>query len=241
MKIELQDHIDDYLLGRMSDQDRIAFEKQVEQDDELREQLDFTRNVRDSIKSRNEKLARIKEWEEKASKENAQNGVIVSMRRTLYWVSGIAAVFIAGVFVFNQFMPSSSERLPYVASQQDYSLGSNGAALIVGANPVQDIEQQLAAGDYQNALARIEKEEENVRTELMILERGLESRGEQQEDADEKHDSLDSELSRLLYLKAQALIGLGRNDEALVLLNSIRETDSMYKEQADSLYHLIQP
>ena len=67
MKIEYQDKIDRYILGEMSAEERTDFEKQVAQDAELQELLEFTKNVNTAIKSRNEKLAKMKEWEEPVS------------------------------------------------------------------------------------------------------------------------------------------------------------------------------
>ena len=56
MKIEYQDKIDRYILGEMSAEERTDFEKQVAQNAELQELLEFTKNVNTAIKSRNEKL-----------------------------------------------------------------------------------------------------------------------------------------------------------------------------------------
>ena len=53
------------------------------------------------------------------------------------------------------------------------------------------------------------------------------------------NDSLETNLVRVLYLKAQALIGLGRNDEARVVLDEIRQSESEYGIKADSLYRLL--
>ena len=62
MKQEYQDRIDDYLLHRMSDKDKRAFEDELSHDEELREQLEFTKSVSSAIKSRNEKLAAMTKW-----------------------------------------------------------------------------------------------------------------------------------------------------------------------------------
>ena len=52
MKIEYQDKIDRYILGEMSAEERTDFEKQVAQNAELQELLEFTKNVNTAIKSR---------------------------------------------------------------------------------------------------------------------------------------------------------------------------------------------
>ena len=52
MKIEFQDRIDDYLLDRMSDEQRNSFESDAAKDAELKEQLQFTETVQQATKSR---------------------------------------------------------------------------------------------------------------------------------------------------------------------------------------------
>lgn len=63
VKKEIQEIIDDYLLCRISDAEWQAFEKEAAHcDSEIQEQLSFTKDVQRITKSKNEKLARLKEW-----------------------------------------------------------------------------------------------------------------------------------------------------------------------------------
>lgn len=94
MKIDFQEKIDNYVLGKMSAEDRDKFEKEVSQDKEKQEQLKLTQNVSTAIKSRNEKLAMMQKWEQER---------IASKRKIMAWASsavGIAAVFAIGFFLF---------------------------------------------------------------------------------------------------------------------------------------------
>jgi len=94
MKIDFQEKIDDYVLGKMSAEDRDKFEKEVSQDIEKQEQLKLTQYVSTAIKSHNEKLAMIQEWEQKRAAFN---------RKIMAWASsaiGVAAVLLVGVFLF---------------------------------------------------------------------------------------------------------------------------------------------
>lgn len=75
MKKEFQDKIDDYLLSRLSAADWLAFEQEANCDSDIHEQLSFTNDVRLITKSRNEKLARMKEWKEDSSPEGKDEGV----------------------------------------------------------------------------------------------------------------------------------------------------------------------
>lgn len=56
MDKQFQDHIDDYLLGRMDEVDKEAFLNEVAQDAEKRSQLEFTRRVMETVESRQKKL-----------------------------------------------------------------------------------------------------------------------------------------------------------------------------------------
>ena len=273
MKIEFQDRIDDYLLDRMSDEERNSFELDAAEDVELKDQLQFTETVKQATKSRNEKLAAMAEWKDDyeweedrvvaasaaeyratgsgynycpaPTMEESRSMPRSSGRRIFYWISGIAAVFIVGIFVFNLYRPSSpemssSEIAMKTASRPTYVPSKNGNVSFRGRNHDMDIESQLAMGDYSKALARLEKDEAEIRADLMLIDRELHSRGESREDAMNDKDSLETNLVRVLYLKAQALIGLDRKGEAQVVLDEIRHSKSDYGIKADSLYHLLQ-
>ncbi len=111
MDIKFQDRIDDYLLGRMSEADRAAFEQEVAHDEEKREQLLFTRRVMDSIRSREEKRRALEQMRSRyeepqvasfsgfTSAKLAKEPTAARPRRGLWlWISGIAAVLVVGFF-----------------------------------------------------------------------------------------------------------------------------------------------
>ena len=124
MKKDFQDRIDEYLLDRMSDEEKAQFEAEVSHDESKREQLDFTRNVKGAISSRADKMAKLKMMQRMYDREH--NQVAASMRATgtddcqytlapqyieekkpskriWWWASGIAAVLVIGLFVVNPF------------------------------------------------------------------------------------------------------------------------------------------
>lgn len=268
MKIEFQDRIDDYLLNRMSDEERKKFESDAAADVELKEQLHFTETVQQATKSRNEKLAAMEEWNDdyvwedervaaasaveyhatgngydycpEPTMESRRVATSSPFKKMLYWVSGIAAVFIAGVFVFNLYHPSSPEIAMETASRPTEAPSKSGNVSFRRGpycNLPLPVGFLYSYSDY--ALARLEKDEADIRTDLMLNERKLHSRGEGREDAMTEKDSLETNLVKVLYLKAQTLIGLGRKDEARVVLDEIRKSESDYGIKADSLYHLL--
>ena len=126
MDRQFQDRIDEYLLhgDKMPREEKEQFLREIEQDEEKKEQLEFTRNVKAAISSREEKLRRMddfrREYEEAQTlrlhvargKLNACppmscEGSAVgstpkpSNRKTWLWlsgISGIAAVLAIGFF-----------------------------------------------------------------------------------------------------------------------------------------------
>ena len=123
MKKDFQDRIDEYILGKMTDEEKAQFEAEVNQDESKKEQLEFTRNVKGAISSREDKMAKLKMMQRMYDREHQQ--VAASMRATgtddcLYspdpqyaekkpskriwwWASGIAAVFVIGLFTLAPF------------------------------------------------------------------------------------------------------------------------------------------
>ena len=120
MKKDFQDRIDEYILDRMSDEEKAQFEAEVSHDESKREHLDFTRNVKGAISSRADKMAKLKMMQRMYDREH--NQVAASMRATgtddcqyspapqndeekkpskriWWWASGIAAVLVIGLFV----------------------------------------------------------------------------------------------------------------------------------------------
>lgn len=68
MNVENQDRerlIDSYILGRMDDASRMEFEKLMEKDEELRDEVSFIKMVKESLDRRSENIQKMKSWEEK--------------------------------------------------------------------------------------------------------------------------------------------------------------------------------
>lgn len=99
MRLEFQDGIDRYLLNRMSDEERTSFEAKCAETPELKEQLDYTRDVRTVISEKSKMLARIQQWDDEYEEERRAKSR--KKRIAIYWVSGIAATFAVGSFLFS--------------------------------------------------------------------------------------------------------------------------------------------
>ncbi len=249
MKIEYQDKTDRYILGEMSAEERTEFEKQVAQDAELQEQLEFTQNVNTAIKSRNEKLAKMEEWEDPVSvyrttgTEDCCSEPLCGKpaepsgsKKIWLWIPSIVAI--AAIFVFGYFlivpMESSSGDV-YIAPQM---LVDNYR----GSGSLQQIAGFINRRDYEKALVAIEMEEKTLRIKESELADSISSatmNEERSEALDYERNLLISMGYDLRWLKINALLGVGRKDEAIALLKEFKTERGEHRIQADSLYNVL--
>lgn len=127
--INFQDRIDEYLLRgeNMSKEDNAQFLKEIEEDEEKKEQYEFTKNVKEALKSRGDKLKAMTEFQKENETQDEKRmtacfgpeyrqtedikivGHKSNFRKKLVWFSGIAAVLVIGFFAINPlFMEKNS-------------------------------------------------------------------------------------------------------------------------------------
>ena len=101
MDNNFQDRIDEYLLhsDTMSEEDKAQFLKEIEEDEEKRELYEFTKNVKQAIVSRGEKLKAMTEFQKEMKRSN---------RKTWLWISSIAAILVVGFFAINPLLVETS-------------------------------------------------------------------------------------------------------------------------------------
>lgn len=101
MDNNFQDRIDEYLLhgDSLSEEAKAQFLKEIEEDEEKREQYEFTKNVKQAMISRGEKLKAMTEFQKEMKHSN---------RKTWLWISSIAAVMVGGFFAINPLLVETS-------------------------------------------------------------------------------------------------------------------------------------
>lgn len=102
MNYNFQDRIDEYLLhgDTMSEEDKAQFLKEIEEDAEKKEQYEFTKNVKQAMVSREEKLKAMTEFQKEMKSHHH--------RKTWLWISSIAAILIVGFFAINPLLVETS-------------------------------------------------------------------------------------------------------------------------------------
>ena len=100
--INFQDRIDEYLLHgeTMSEEDKAQFLKEIEEDVDKRELYEFTKNVKQAMVSRGEKLKAMTEFQKEMKSHHH--------RKTWLWISSIAAVLVIGFFAINPLFVENS-------------------------------------------------------------------------------------------------------------------------------------
>ena len=251
MKIDYQDRIDEYLLNRMTDEERSTFEQDVNHDEEIQDQLSFTKDVQQIVIRRNEMLAKMKQWEEEAMGEEDDINVTEfratgsgydycptpsgeekrpiahsSGRRVVYWLSGIAAVFVVGFFLF--------QNLYVTDTANDYlsSIQMSEVTLRAGSDN-SELKLLLNQKKYEEALRQIENKCLTLKNDSIELAQDLTKDDEQKE-----YDFMiiKDKQDNLKWLKAYAYLCMNQKDMALKVLNELRSTEGYYQMSADSLY-----
>ena len=94
MNQDFQDRIDQYLLhgDTLSEEDKVQLLKEIEEDEEKRDQYEFTKNLKAALASREQKLKAIAEFQKECKRRKPKR------RNLLLWISGIAAALVIGFF-----------------------------------------------------------------------------------------------------------------------------------------------
>ena len=121
MDKDFQDRIDRFLLhgSEMTKEERAAFLREIENDEEKKAQYQFTIMVRDAMRSRMSKLETMKVMEKRGVMEREANmpcaacpsPAYVPPRRNkwMYFLGGIAALFVVGFFLTVMFVNNGEE------------------------------------------------------------------------------------------------------------------------------------
>lgn len=209
------DKIDSYLLNKMSEEDKVLFEKELLSNDRLKEDLEFTSLVRDEIKDRNEKLRFIK-----SIKANKNRSIRLS-----YSIVGIAAAIVFGLFILTPDSVSPKIDMNYYNSYR-------------ATGDIAKIAELINAEKYQEALNSIEQEQHQIKDELNIV---IESSSDSDSNERIEYETklIANDLYELRWLRANALVGLKKIQEATEVLEQLlKENGPHQKETRDLLKKL---
>lgn len=152
MRLEFQDSIDRYLLNRMSDEERTAFEAKCTDNLELREQLEHTRDVKTVISEKSKMLDKIQAWDEEYEEE--KRIAAKKKRIAIYCSSSIAAAFVVGYFLFSTANSTDSESFGNLVSmnQGNDDLSAFNCTVDSVSKTNEDNDMLLAQNDAVNKI-----------------------------------------------------------------------------------------
>lgn len=149
------------------------------------------------------------------------------MRRWLYWASGIAALLVVGCFV----------TLPLMQDGTEYMQGPIlPAGTARNGGDLAQIESLILNKDFDKALTAIEEAEKEMHATAPAFAPADTLDDELREQMAYEANERQLRTDDLKWLKVYALIGLEREQEALSLLDQLRNGNGEYKESAGKLY-----
>lgn len=247
MKEEILDKIDRYLRKEMTLEETEAFEQELQKDVSLREEVELTKDIIGSLKDRQEKLERMKEWDthnveykdEMAAAEVREGNAIPayktamprsgSTHRIFSWIAfiGIAACLLVGVFLIHPVYDSTISDVSMSAPPLSNSYR--------GTFSTHEIQNLITQGKNEQALTLIDSLEENYKMEAMQYH------GKDSLTDEEAYELQVNALAtyELEWLRIKALIGDKQYEKALSALDKYRMQEGDYQEKADSLWNKV--
>lgn len=211
-----QESIDRYLAGEMSQQERELFDKQLEEDAALREQVALHRDIVTSLKLKGAK-AHLQALEEEIA---AEQKATAKQRSRRGWVWGWLTCAVAGCLVLGGFIYHDAK----VDAYRSYAMGVSYDYTTVRGGEIVDaqITSAFESGEYEKTLELIEKAEQRA----FICD---DPHPEQQAQARIEYEI---ERDHLLWLKTLTLMRQGEWWQARKLLKEIAASESEYREEA---------
>lgn len=206
----MQDRIDSYIRGEMTAAERSMFSSELSTNPELRKEFELTRRIANRISDRAKKKEQIQAWKKKNSSH-----------RTIYMssaITSIAAMLAVGFFLFrNTSDDSTPNTVGNVTSSYRYTAYS-------------EISMLIEKEDYTRAFTYIVEAESS----LVITNPPIENQ------IMVNNDTVSTSLYELKWLKAQALVGLARTNEAKSILNEIKNVEGKFHDDIESLLSKLQ-
>ena len=213
----MKDRIDNYILGRMSNEERQAFEKEMSVNLELQEKVALHRDIVRAMR-----IERDKEYLQSLERDIKMQKITERRHRTFAMrISSIAAAacLVLGVFV-------------YFDTQSDYRQYGLGIELAIsrGGGYSDKAAVAINEGHYDEALSLIAEGEakpfvcDDTNPEIVEAER----------------DEYQREQDELQWYKTVAYMRMGKYIKAKKLLKQIALSDSEYKDEAQAALDALQ-
>lgn len=224
----LQEKIDAYLLNRMNESEKIEFEELLNKNQELKDQYQFTKTVRNELKDRTEKIKLLQTIKEKGKSIKLRKIALTSSA-----ITGIAAVFILVFFI--KYPSGSFQSMPLLDMEYYDEYRANG--------DVKSIAILINEKKYEEALVKIQEEEQDLSemSEMLMSDSIQYNSLTQEEKARVEYEIKVYRRDRmeLEWLKLHAYIGLNNKEEYNKIIKKIISEDGVHQVDAKKLYESI--
>lgn len=226
-ELERQDTVDRYVCGRMSPQEAAGFERLMNEDDDLADDVALLRLTRKTMASLTEKRRLIEVWDnEENGTETVGRDVAASSSRRIRIISvitGFAACLVLGFFLVRNITSDSADR------SESVSLPAVTTTAVRSSLPSGDVAGMIEDGRYDAALERIGSEIAALDEEraAVVADKAMDD-----EERQYTVGLIDSQLYDMQWMRIVSLEALGRRDEADDLLKDFVTVDGQYREEA---------
>lgn len=213
----MKDRIDNYILGRMSNEERQAFEKEMSVNLELQEKVALHRDIVRAMR-----IERDKEYLQSLERDIKMQKITERRRRTFAMrISSIAAAACLVLGVFVHFDTQSDYRQYGLGIELAISRGggySNKAAVAINEGHYDEALSLIAEGEAKPFVC------DDTNPEIVEAER----------------DEYQREQDELQWYKTVAYMRMGKYIKAKKLLKQITLSDSEYKDEAQAALDALQ-
>lgn len=213
----MKDRIDNYILGRMSNEERQAFEKEMSVNSELQEKVALHRDIVRAMR-----IERDKEYLQSLERDIKMQKITERRRRTFAMrISSIAAAACLVLGVFVHFDTQSDYRQYGLGIELAISRGggySNKAAVAINEGHYDEALSLIAEGEAKPFVC------DDTNPEIVEAER----------------DEYQREQDELQWYKTVAYMRMGKYIKAKKLLKQITLSDNEYKDEAQAALDALQ-
>ncbi|MBO4964098.1 MAG: hypothetical protein J6C65_04050 [Prevotella sp.] len=215
-EITLQ-RIDKYLRKEMSSTEKIYFEQEILNNEELRKEVEVTFLLKKSLDDRQRKLLQVKRWTNKRRNLSLKILSVISVAAILVlaFIINIPETkqhAVHGVVAKNEKVVRTQQKAQKVIQSMRHSMEKGN-----------DSEAMQALDDWETSPEKITMNQLTCDdSQAVVLSQS-------------EKETLKKDIYELQWLKICLLVKQGEKNEALSLLKSFVSMDGRYKENADSL------
>lgn len=214
-EITLQ-RIDKYLRKEMSSTEKIYFEQEMLNNEELRKEVEVTFLLKKSLDDRQRKLLQVKRWTNKRRNLSLKILSVISVAAIL------VLAFIINIPENQQYaandVVAKNEKVVRTQQKAQKVIQSMRHSMEKG----NDSEAMQALDDWETSPEKITMNQLTCDSQAVVLSQS-------------EKETLKKDIYELQWLKICLLVKQGEKNEALSLLKSFVSMDGRYKENADSL------